>query len=68
MICLNGLQFTNPLEVAWEHMDDKLLRKFWKKRLGEYANAAAITEKVLVMHRGLHLVSIVLPRLCRPTL
>ena len=55
------LQFTNPLEAAWEHMDRKLLRKFWSRREDEFVNAASISEKVLVMHRGIHLVSLIKP-------
>lgn len=52
------MQFTNPMEVSWAAMDRKLLHKFWSNKQDLYANAAAISDKVLVMNRGIHLVSL----------
>jgi len=51
------LQFTNPMEVAWGAMDKTLLKRFWSERPDQFANAASISDKVLVMSRGIHLAS-----------
>ena len=50
-------QFTNPMEVAWAAMNRTLLKRFWLERPDEFANAARISDRVLVMNRGIHLVS-----------
>ena len=50
------MQFTNPMEVSWASMDRKLLQKFWSNKPALYANAAAISDRVLVLNRGVHLV------------
>lgn len=46
------------MEVAWEGMDRTLLQKFWSKKPDVYANAAAISDRVLILNRGVHLVKI----------
>lgn len=52
---INDFTFTNPMEVAWGSMDRKLLQKFWSSKPELYANAAAISDRVLVLNRGIHL-------------
>ena len=44
------------MEVSWSAMDRKLLQKFWSNKPDLYANAARISDRVLVMNRGVHLV------------
>jgi len=53
--CNNEFTFTNPMEVAWGAMDKTLLKRFWSERPDQFANAASISDKVLVMSRGIHL-------------
>lgn len=50
------VQFTNPMEVSWAAMDRQLLHKFWSQKMDLYSNAASISDRVLVLNRGVHLV------------
>lgn len=42
-----------PVEVDWSKNDSSLLSRFWAERPSERAEAADISDRVLVYHRGI---------------
>ncbi len=51
------LQFTMPVEVDWSKNDTSLVSRFWASHPGEQAEAAEISDRILVFHRGIDTVS-----------
>ena len=47
------LQFTMPVEVDWSKHDRSLIGRFWAAHPGEQAEAAEISDRILVYHRGI---------------
>ena len=46
------------MDVAWTSLDQNMLTRFWQKKEEEHKNVAALSDRVLIMHRGIKLVSI----------
>jgi hypothetical protein len=53
-------QFTMPVEVDWSKNDTSLMGRFWAAHPGEQAEAAEISDRILVFHRGVDTVTLVL--------
>lgn len=42
-----------PVEVDWSKNDTSLMGRFWVAHPGEQAEAAEISDRILVFHRGI---------------
>jgi hypothetical protein len=58
LTCRSCLQFTMPVEVDWSKHDRSLVGRFWAAHPGEQAEAAEISDRILVYHRGVDTVSL----------
>lgn len=47
-----------PVEVDWSKHDRSLVGRFWAAHPGEQAEAAEISDRILVYHRGVDTVSL----------
>jgi hypothetical protein len=45
--------FTMPVEVDWSKNDTSLMSRFWAAHPGQQAEAAEISDRILVFHRGI---------------
>ncbi len=46
-----------PVEVDWSKNDTSLIGRFWDAHPGQQAEAAEISDRILVFHRGIDTVS-----------
>jgi energy-converting hydrogenase Eha subunit F len=58
------LQFTMPVEVDWSKHDTSLVGRFWAAHPGEQAEAAEISDRILVYHRGVDTVTLLCHVFC----